>query len=177
MSSLAERITEACTLRGISARELSRRAGMNPGQVGAMQSRIRNDPQAESGVSARTISTLAEVLGVRLEWLMHGRDPMVPDPTDAAYDPGPHDVGDDAPSPDTSSDLHPTILGHLPYYPELVRAAKKARPDTPQWVYNTAYHSHPLIVGTLSIAGFIATLDLIYQYSTPVDPSRRGGAK
>ncbi len=73
---IALRLKRGRQIRGLSARELSRRAGLNPGHVAVLESRD-NDR-----VWPATIKKLAKVLHVDASWLMYGQGPP-PEPLPA----------------------------------------------------------------------------------------------
>lgn len=74
MSTLLERLTAIVKLRGISQRELSKRAGLNPNHVGTLLSRLRKNPDGD--IERDTLAALARGGGVSLEWLAEGRDSL-----------------------------------------------------------------------------------------------------
>ena len=64
---IAARIKRARAVRGFSARELSRRAGLNPGHVAVLESR------ANGRIWPQTVTAIAKALGVDSAWLLFGK--------------------------------------------------------------------------------------------------------
>lgn len=76
---IAARIKQARAIRGFSARELSRRAGLNVGHVAVLESR------ANGRIWPQTVTAIAKALGVDSAWLLFGKgDPPAPVPATRA---------------------------------------------------------------------------------------------
>lgn len=76
---IAARIKQARAVRGFSARELSRRAGLNPGHVAVLESR------ANGRIWPQTVTAIAKALGVDSAWLLFGKgNPPAPLPATRA---------------------------------------------------------------------------------------------
>ena len=76
--SYAARLGRALSLRGLSANELERRAGLGSGYVTHAVKGRRPNPQIKQALA------LCRILEVRPEWLLFGEEPM------QDIDPGPH---------------------------------------------------------------------------------------
>jgi transcriptional regulator with XRE-family HTH domain len=70
LRTLGERCKFARELRGLRSNQLSRLAGLNSSYVSSVEIGRRTNVEAES------LEALARVLRVRVEWLLHGVEPM-----------------------------------------------------------------------------------------------------
>lgn len=68
---LLERLQWILTARGLSQRELSKRAGLNPNHLGTTMHRLRSNPDAD--IERDTLGALARAGDVGLEWLAEGK--------------------------------------------------------------------------------------------------------
>ncbi len=66
-STLSTRLKKAREIRGLSARDLSRRADLNPGHVSVLESRPC------TRIRPGTVDALAKALDVDVIWLLFGR--------------------------------------------------------------------------------------------------------
>jgi transcriptional regulator with XRE-family HTH domain len=77
VSTLAERIVIARKRKGWSQNRLNTEAGLSQGIV----NRYESGERGKEGGSGDTLGKLAKALGVRVNWLMTGEDPMEDGPT------------------------------------------------------------------------------------------------
>lgn len=64
---ISERLREARIIAGLDAKRLDKLAGITPGHVRLIENGIREHP------AATTLSRIAAVLGLSLDWLIDGR--------------------------------------------------------------------------------------------------------
>ncbi len=119
VSTLGQRLKHAMAVRGIKNNELDRLMGKK-GYV----SRLANDQRPNA--SAETVSRAAQALGVRVEWLMRGEEPME-ESTDGSPT-GPSVSIDPAPA---ASGM-PMVFGAIPGWETAERIARKRHPDWPE---------------------------------------------
>lgn len=73
MQTIGERIAQARSLSGLSAAALGEKAGLSKAIVSMLEGGQRENPHVN------TISAIARVLGIRVEWLIDGTG-AAPDP-------------------------------------------------------------------------------------------------
>ncbi|WP_437623355.1 helix-turn-helix domain-containing protein [Sorangium sp. So ce1151] len=83
METIADRIRQVLAAQKISARELSRRAGLAESHIGLLLKKLDKDPLA---VELKTLDAVAQGAGVTLAWLATGP----PGPGDASGPPDPY---------------------------------------------------------------------------------------
>lgn len=111
MDTLPERLVWLRTTIGVSARELSARAGLSSGMWGLLESGEKDDPRGS------TLGAIAESTGTGLDWLMKGKG-EAPDADDvrAASDAARRRI-DAPPTPEASDPLdltRPFRASHAP---------------------------------------------------------------
>lgn len=88
---LDERIRHAAKLRGVSGRELARRAGLEDTQVNALPSRLKKRPDMD--VSADILAKIADAAEVSFAWLAREEGSVESSANDDAQPEAPAPVG------------------------------------------------------------------------------------
>ena len=165
METLAARIEAVLARLGVSARELSRRAGLHETQVSLVLSRLKKNPDSE--VSVPTMRAIARGAGVSEAWLLTGRGS--PDDRDDHVQPAPPDEVDVAGRRPVAQDAARTarpLFEHLPDWPELLAGARQIAQDRgrdiPEWAWGALAKSSGLLTGPLSPS---AVFDLAKTYA------------
>jgi hypothetical protein len=150
--SVADRIQWVIDHLNISARELSRRAGLQETQVGVVIARYRRNPNAE--VTVPVLNAIAKGGGVSAAWLITGRgsptsdDDVQQHPDELVAEPragvrvSTHEPG------------HRPVLSNLPNWPALLEAAQQQARDLnrsiPPWVWETLANTSAMLTGPLT---------------------------
>jgi transcriptional regulator with XRE-family HTH domain len=141
-STITDRIREVMGLRGWSAAELNRRAGLSsPTHVSMILAR-----GAGSRTSGEVLSKIAAAAGVRAHWLLTGE--------------GPRDIE----APEASDD--PKMQGR-PGFRGALAGAKVLRPQYGEYVWNAVAHVDPLMIVPMTPALLADLADVIVKYLPP----------
>jgi len=152
-----QRIRWLLAARGLSARELSLKAGVGESYVGQVE-------RGETGenMQRKTAAKIARATGVSAEWVMSGQEPpdgSGPTPETLAVDP-PHR---DPPASAT--------FGALANWPELVAAARGLDPLIPDWVFERLGSTYAWIRGPVTAAVVVDCARVAWKHEPP--PSGR----
>lgn len=133
---VVDRISRLVELSGMSARELSLKAGLSHGAVSWM---LRNP---KNGVRESTIKAIASATGASAAWLLTGEGAPFAS-TDAVDEPS----GDDAVDAHRPRSESPSTFGGFPNYAKIEKTARALAPEVPDWAWEATARTHPLWIG------------------------------
>lgn len=162
MDTIADRIRWILETRDLSARALSKRAGLADGHVSMILRGL-----VGKGVTAETLAQIARAGGVSVQWLATGEGQRETDLPSIDDDPAP-DAGDTTPPETAEREEMPETLGQRRGYATQEAAAKKElarrNESVEEWVWPhvraannfTLANTAPSVVMLVELAKFIA---------------------
>lgn len=140
MSDLPQRLRWILSERNLSARALSRAAGLSDNHVSMILRGV-----IKSGLSSDTVLKLSRAARVSSGWLMSGdgepEDEFALEAIDAVN--SDTDGVDERPREKEA----PSTFGGFPGYARIEATAKTLAPEVPQWAWDATARTHPLWVG------------------------------
>lgn len=151
-SPLAARIQRAISIAGVSASELSRRAGLHRAHVGATLGRLRDNPA--STVSTDILRKIAQAAGVSERWLVLGTG-------------GPDD--DDSAGIPEASEAATATHRDLQGWEDAVALARFERPDLTDHALEMAARGASQMVHSVTAEMVIALADFATKHAQDAD--------
>lgn len=151
-SALALRIQRAVDISGVSASEVSRRAGLHRAHVGATLGRLRENPR--STVSTEILRKIAQASGVSERWLVLGTG-------------SPED--DDSAGVPVESDGATATHRDLQGWEDAVALAKFERPDLTDHALELAARGASQMVHSVTAEMVIALADFATKHAQDAD--------
>ena len=130
VETIGDRISQILSRRGISARELGRRAGLAEQHISLLIGRYRKNPQTHTEVS--TLQAVARGAGVSFNWLATGNG-------------SPDDHDESAPSPTYTDDSTP-VMENVEGYLAVEQEDRKAHPEVEEEYWLRGRKAGPLMI-------------------------------
>lgn len=147
VATVGDRVRQILELRNVSARELSRRAGLGETQVALLVKRYERNPDVTTSLA--TLTAIASGGGVSLKWLATGQG----DPTD------------EDPKPLGGSPVDLPRFGSLDNWPTLRATAKAVDDRLEDWALDELESARPILRGPITPAVVADLARVIMRHS------------